>query len=278
MTFFDAVGTLTGAALAGLCAALFVAFAFEFINGFHDTANAVATVIYTRSLPASVAVPYSAFLNFLGVVLGGTGVAFGIVNLLPVDRLVDSSQTLALLMVFSLLIAGVVWNLGTWYIGLPVSSSHTLIGSILGVGLANGLLEGRGFAGVNWDETQKVGLALLFSPLVGFLFAGGLLLVMKFLVRDARLYTPVASGEEVAPPPGWIRGTLVATCGGVSFAHGANDGAEGDGPVASSHHRVHAGALRAQQPARDGVARGGGRGRGDPGAAGPASGRPGARG
>lgn len=230
MTFFDAVGGLSGPALAGLCAALFVAFAFEFINGFHDTANAVATVIYTRSLPAPVAVVYSGFLNFLGVVLGGTAVAFSIVHLLPVDKLVDATPSLALLMVFALLLSGVFWNLGTWYLGLPVSSSHTLIGSILGVGLANSLIQGQGLSGVNWHKATEVGLALLVSPVIGFVCAGGLLLAMKRLIPDARLYTPPVDGN-VEPPPSWIRATLIATCGGVSYAHGANDGQKGMGLV-----------------------------------------------
>ena len=137
-----------------------VALGFDFTNGFHDTANAVTTVIYTRSLQPTPAVIYSGFMNFLGVLLGGTAVAFGIVNLLPVDLLVDARSAAALVMVLSLLLAGVTWNLGTWYIGLPVSSSHTLIGSILGVGIANGLWNDAGLSGVNWAECKKVALAL----------------------------------------------------------------------------------------------------------------------
>src|SRR5947209_9525723 len=127
MTFWNALGDLSFWPLVFFAFALLIAFGFEFINGFHDTANAVTTVIYTRSLPATPAVIYSGFLNFFGVLLGGTAVAFGIVNLLPVDLLVDSRSGAALVMVMSLLLAGVAWNLGTWYVGLPVSSSHTLI-------------------------------------------------------------------------------------------------------------------------------------------------------
>src|SRR6478736_6256644 len=179
MTFWDAAFSLATGPLVFLTLALLVAFAFEFINGFHDTANAVTTVIYTRSLPATTAVIYSGLLNFLGVLLGGTAVAFGIVNLLPVDLLVDSRSGAALVMVLSLLLAGVSWNLGTWYCGLPVSSSHTLIGSILGVGIANGLWTGAGAGGVNWGKAGEVGLGLLISPMVGFLCAGGLLLLMR---------------------------------------------------------------------------------------------------
>ncbi len=228
MNFWDAVLSLPSGPLIFLAVALFVAFAFEFINGFHDTANAVTTVIYTRTLPATPAVLYSGFLNFLGVLLGGTAVAFGIVNLLPVDLLIEGTSNEALVMVLSLLVAGVIWNLGTWYRGLPVSSSHTLIGSILGVGIANSLLSGKGITGVNWVKAGEVGLALLVSPFVGFLLAGLLLLVMKALIREPRLYKPPVGDDR---PPSWIRAVLIATCGGVSFAHGSNDGQKGMGLV-----------------------------------------------
>ena len=226
MNFWDAALSLPAGPLALLVVALLVAFAFEFINGFHDTANAVTTVIYTRSLPPTPAVVYSGFLNFLGVLLGGTAVAFGIVNLLPVDLLVDARSGAALVMVLSLLLAGVTWNLGTWYVGLPVSSSHTLIGSILGVGIANSLWNGAGLSGVNWRECEKVGLALLVSPLIGFVLSALLLLAMKVFFRSPRLYTP-PQGDDRPPPT--IRAVLIATCGSVSFAHGSNDGQKGMG-------------------------------------------------
>src|SRR5438876_6492848 len=137
MSFWEAVSALPAGQIVFFAAALVVAFAFEFINGFHDTANAVTTVIYTRTLRPTPAVIYSGMMNFIGVLLGGTAVAFGIVNLLPVDLLVDADSTASLVMVLSLLLSGVIWNLGTWYFGIPVSSSHTLIGSILGVGIAH---------------------------------------------------------------------------------------------------------------------------------------------
>jgi len=226
MTFWDALTGLAAGPMLLLIFALFVAFAFEFINGFHDTANAVTTVIYTRSLPPTPAVVYSGFMNFLGVLLGGTAVAFGIVNLLPVDLLVERESGAALVMVLSLLIAGVAWNLGTWYIGLPVSSSHTLIGSILGVGIANSLWNGAGLTGVNWKECEKVGLALLLSPLVGFIGSALLLLLLKLFFRNPKLYVPPEGNDQ---PPGWIRTMLIGTCGGVSFAHGSNDGQKGMG-------------------------------------------------
>jgi phosphate/sulfate permease len=208
--------------------ALFVAFAFEFINGFHDTANAVTTVIYTGTLSPMPAVIYSGCCNFLGVLLGGTAVAFAIVNLLPVDVLIESSTLRSVVMVISLLLAGVIWNLGTWWYGLPVSSSHTLIGAILGVGLANSLLTKGNITGVNWAKAVEVALALLISPILGFCLAAGLLLLMKRIFKSPNLYHPPGEGDN---PPHWIRGVLLATCGGVSVAHGSNDGQKGMGLI-----------------------------------------------
>src|SRR5271166_1262241 len=157
MSFMQAVSSLPAGRMVFLFVALLIAFGFELINGFHDTANAVTTVIYTRTMKATPAVVYSGLMNFFGVLLGGTAVAFSIVNLLPVDLLVEANSTAALVMVLSLLLAGVTWNLGTWYFGIPVSSSHALIGSILGVGMANSLHAGRGLAGVNWAKAGEVG-------------------------------------------------------------------------------------------------------------------------
>ncbi|MBX9628577.1 MAG: inorganic phosphate transporter [Gemmataceae bacterium] len=232
MSFWDAASSLPTASLVFLAVALLIAFGFEFINGFHDTANAVTTVIYTRTLSPTPAVIYSGVLNFLGalmtVVVGTAAVAFTIVNLLPVDLLIRGTSGQALVMVLSLLLAGVIWNLGTWYLGLPVSSSHTLIGAILGVGLANGLLAGEGAAGLNWDKVGEVLLALVVSPAVGFALAALLLLVLKRTVREPRLYVPPAEGDR---PPRWVRGVLLVTCGGVSFAHGSNDGQKGMGLI-----------------------------------------------
>ncbi|HXY34273.1 MAG TPA: inorganic phosphate transporter [Planctomycetaceae bacterium] len=212
----------------GFAFALFIAFAFEFINGFHDTANAVTTVIYTDTLKPLPAVIYSGFCNFLGVLLGGTTVAFAIVNLLPVDVLIASSTLRSVVMVISLLLAGVIWNLGTWWYGLPVSSSHTLIGSILGVGLANSLLTQGDVRGVNWGKAVEVALSLLISPILGFVLAAGLLVLMKRIFKSPNLYHPPGEGDN---PPDWIRGVLMATCGGVSLAHGSNDGQKGMGLI-----------------------------------------------
>ena len=212
-----------------LFVALLIALGFEFVNGFHDTANAVATVIYTHSLPAEFAVMWSGFFNFLGVLLSSGAVAFGIVSLLPVELILQVGSSAGFAMVFALLIAAIVWNLGTWYFGLPASSSHTLIGSIIGVGIANALMRGRdGTSGVDWTKATEIGYALLLSPLFGFCMAAILLLVLRFVVRNPALY---AAPEGNKPPPLWIRSILIATCTGVSFAHGSNDGQKGMGLI-----------------------------------------------
>ena len=181
-----------------------------------------------RHAAPTPAVLFSGLCNFLGVMLGGTAVAFAIVNLLPVDLLIESSSVHSIVMVISLLLAGMIWNLGTWWYGLPVSSSHTLIGSILGVGLADSLLTRGNADGVNWTKATEVGLSLLISPAVGFIAAAGLLLAMKRVFKNPNLYHPPGEGDN---PPHWIRGVLLATCGGVSFAHGSNDGQKGMGLI-----------------------------------------------
>ncbi len=212
-----------------LFVALLIALGFEFVNGFHDTANAVATVIYTHSLPAEFAVMWSGLFNFLGVLVSSGAVAFGIISLLPVELILQVGSGAGFAMVFALLIAAILWNLGTWYLGLPASSSHTLIGSIIGVGVANALLRGRdGTSGVDWGKATEIGYALLLSPLVGFLVAAGLLLLMKLLVKSPQLYQ---APEGNKPPPLWIRSLLILTCTGVSFAHGSNDGQKGMGLI-----------------------------------------------
>src|SRR5213595_1310649 len=198
-----------------LFVALLIALGFEFVNGFHDTANAVATVIYTHSLPAEFAVMWSGFFNFLGVLLSSGAVAFGIVSLLPVELILQVGSSAGFAMVFALLIAAIIWNLGTWYFGLPASSSHTLIGSIIGVGIANALLNGQdGTSGVDWGQATNVGYSLLLSPLIGFGLSALLLLLLKGLVKRKELYQ---EPKKNAPPPWWIRGMLVLTCTGVSF-------------------------------------------------------------
>ena len=212
-----------------LLVALLIALGFEFVNGFHDTANAVATVIYTHSLPAEFAVMWSGFFNFLGVLLSSGAVAFGIISLLPVELILQVGSGAGFAMVFALLIAAIIWNLGTWWLGLPASSSHTLIGSIIGVGIANALMHGRdGTSGVDWAQATKVGYSLLLSPAIGFCAAALLLLTLRTLVKNRELYEEPRSN---APPPAWIRGLLILTCTGVSFAHGSNDGQKGMGLI-----------------------------------------------
>jgi inorganic phosphate transporter, PiT family len=209
--------------------ALLVALAFEFVNGFHDTANAVATVIYTHSLDPHIAVTWSGFWNFVGVVTSTGAVAFGIVSLLPVELILQVGSSAGFAMVFALLVAAILWNLGTWYFGLPASSSHTLIGSIIGVGIANQLMAARtGTSGVDWAQAANIGKSLLISPIVGFICASLLLLLMKAVIKEKKLYE---APEGTQPPPFWIRGLLVLTCTGVSFFHGSNDGQKGMGLI-----------------------------------------------
>jgi PiT family inorganic phosphate transporter len=208
--------------------ALLIALGFEFVNGFHDTANAVATVIYTHSLPAPIAVVWSGAFNLFGVLTSSGTVAFTIVSLLPVELILRVGSGAGMAMIFSLLIAAIIWNLGTWSLGLPASSSHTLVGSIIGVGLANQMLAGTGASGVDWNAATGVFKALLISPVVGFVASALLLLLMKAVVHVPKLYTAPESNK---PPPLWIRGLLVLTCTGVSFAHGSNDGQKGMGLI-----------------------------------------------
>ena len=210
--------------------ALVIALGFEFVNGFHDTANAVATVIYTHALPPMAAVVWSGFFNFLGVLTSSGAVAFTVVNLLPVELILQAGSSAGYAMIFALLIAAVIWNLGTWAFGLPNSSSHALIGSIMGVGLANQWMApaGQATSGVDWNQAYGVLRALLFSPLIGFVLAAVLLLLMRLVVRSPSLYQ---APEGNKPPPAAIRGLLILTCTGVSFFHGSNDGQKGMGLI-----------------------------------------------
>jgi PiT family inorganic phosphate transporter len=210
--------------------ALLIALGFEFVNGFHDTANAVATVIYTNSMSPNLAVVWSGTFNFLGVLTSTGAVAFGIVSLLPVELILQVGSGAGFAMVFALLIAAILWNLGTWYFGLPSSSSHTLIGSIIGVGLMNQLMavNPSGTSGVDWSQAAKIGETLLVSPLIGFSLAYLLLSILKTTVKIPALYK---EPEGNKPPPLWIRGLLILTCTGVSFFHGGNDGQKGMGLI-----------------------------------------------
>ncbi|MCS7076432.1 MAG: inorganic phosphate transporter [Bacteroidia bacterium] len=212
-----------------LVIAILCACAFEFINGFHDTANAVATVIYTNSLKPIPAVIISGVFNMMGVFIGGISVAMGIVALLPMEAIQSQTQTQTLLMVVSMMLSAITWNFGTWYLGIPASSSHTLIGSILGTGLAISLLPGHEFGdGVNWSKAQDVGLSLLISPLFGFAAGSLLLIASKTLFRSPKLHTAHSPEEK---PNVFIRILMTLICMGISFFHGQNDGQKGVGLV-----------------------------------------------
>lgn len=207
---------------------LLAACAFEFINGFHDTANAVATVIYTHSLRPTTAVIWSGIWNFIGVNLGGIAVAMGIVNLLPVELLVDSQLTHSISMILALIVTAIVWNLATWYIGIPCSSSHTLIGSIFGVGLAFYFLPGVHTYALNWSKVIDVGLSLLISPVFGFGFALLLMFILRKTIKNKLIFSEPPAKKT---PPLWIRSILILTCTSVSYAHGSNDGQKGVGLI-----------------------------------------------
>ncbi len=229
----SAVGTETVAtgALVSLGVALLIALGFEFVNGFHDTANAVATVIYTRSLPPLVAVMWSGFFNFLGVVTSTGLVAYAILSLLPIELILQAGSATGYAMIFALLIAAIAWNLATWALGIPNSSSHALIGSILGVGVANQLMAPAGSAtsSVPWDQALKVFEALLFSPILGFAMAALLLAVLKAVMSRKSTFFKAPEGDQ--PPTPAVRGLLILTCTGVSFFHGSNDGQKGLGLI-----------------------------------------------
>ncbi|OYY68869.1 inorganic phosphate transporter [Sphingomonas sp. 28-63-12] len=222
--------TLTLITVVFLGVALLIALGFEFVNGFHDTANAVATVIYTNSMPARFAVVWSGFFNLLGVLLSSGAVAYSIVSLLPVELILNVGSGAGFAMIFALLIAAIVWNLATWFVGLPNSSSHALIGSILGVGFANQLLSSGtgGTSGVDWSQAQKILTGLAMAPVIGFFGAMLLLFTMRMFLRNPKLY---AQPSTNTPPPRGIRALLIFTCTAVSFAHGGNDGQKGMGLI-----------------------------------------------
>lgn len=222
-------GLSTGSALL-LFLCLAIALGFEFVNGFHDTANAVATVIYTHALKPTTAVVLSAIFNFSGVLIGGISVAMGIIKLLPLDLVVAGGSGIGIATILALLLSAILWNLGTWYLGIPASSSHTLIGSIIGVGLANSMRAGHVFGqGINLGKVAETMLSLVISPLFGFMAAGLLLLVARRVFRGTHAMDEPPAKD--VPPPPTIRALLIATCSGVSLAHGSNDGQKGVGLV-----------------------------------------------
>ena len=209
--------------------ALLIALGFEFVNGFHDTANAVATVIYTHSLDPNIAVVWSGLCNLAGVLVSSGAVAFSVITLLPVELILQVSSGAGFAMVFALLIAAIIWNLGTWWFGLPASSSHTMVGSIIGVGVANQLMNVHsGTSGVDWEQATKVFRVLLISPIIGFGAAALLFLLSKAFIKYPALYQ---APKDNTPPPWPIRALLILTCSGVSFSHGSNDGQKGMGLI-----------------------------------------------
>ncbi len=216
---------LSGALLLVFIICLLAVIGFEFVNGFHDTANAVATVIYTKALKPVVAIPWSGCFNFLGVLLGGVSVAMGILKLVPLNDLMRLPVEVGACMVISVLLASILWNVGTWYLGIPCSSSHTMIGAMIGAGLAFNLYYGG--KGVNWGQGEEIGLSLLISPLIGFGFAALLMLFLKHVVKSKALFH-IPKGENDKPPI-LIRLLLITTCTLVSFFHGSNDGQKGVG-------------------------------------------------
>jgi PiT family inorganic phosphate transporter len=208
--------------------ALFMVIAFEATNGFHDAANAVATVIYTKSLPPGKAVVLSGALNFIGVMVGGIAVAYALVELLPAEVLSPPDGGPAVAMLVSLFTAALIWNIGTWWFGLPNSSSHCLIGALIGVAIGNAFVRSRSVAdGVHWTQLWKVLESLALSPVLGFVLAGALYFLCRKFLHDKHLYEPV----EDKPPIWWMRGILILTCSGVSFAHGTNDGQKSIGLI-----------------------------------------------
>ncbi|MEI6576546.1 MAG: inorganic phosphate transporter [Bacteroidota bacterium] len=209
-----------------LLACLTSAVIFEFINGFHDTANAVATVIYTHSLKPVVAVMWSGLWNFIGVFVGGIAVAMGIVKLLPTELLLDQNVYHSISMILALVITAIIWNLGTWWLGIPCSSSHTLIGSIFGVGLVFLFMPGNSDVVLNWSKVKDVGLSLFISPMVGFGLALLLMIVAKKFIKNQVIFDQPIENQ---PPPLWVRAFLILTCTSVSFSHGSNDGQKGVG-------------------------------------------------
>ncbi|MBT9431822.1 inorganic phosphate transporter PitA [Candidatus Sodalis endolongispinus] len=222
-----------------LVLALIFVLVYEAINGFHDTANAVATVIYTRALRSQLAVAMSGVFNFLGVLMGGLSVAYAIVHLLPTDLLLNVSSAHGLAMMFSMMLAAILWNLGTWYFGLPASSSHTLIGAIIGIGLTNALVSDSSVVqALNIPKLIEIFLSLIISPLVGLVLAGAMVFVLRHYWSNTkkrrRIHLTPAEREKKdgkRKPPFWTRIALIFSAAGVSFSHGANDGQKGIGLI-----------------------------------------------
>jgi inorganic phosphate transporter, PiT family len=167
-------------------------------------------------------------MNFAGVLVGGISVAYALVELLPAEVLSPPSGAPAVGMLVALLISALFWNVGTWWFGPPNSSSHCLIGALIGIAVGNAFIRARSFGeGVRWPQAWEVLQALALSPLLGFVLAGALYFVLRKTAQDQHLYQP--AGDR--PPVWWMRGLLIFTCTGVSFAHGTNDGQKSIGLI-----------------------------------------------
>lgn len=232
---FDIFASLDFNTKISLIFALIFILTYEFINGFHDTANAVATVVYTKSMPPNLAVISSGIFNFLGVLLGGVGVAYTIIHILPVELVVSVNGPSGLMMIFSMLLGAITWNLGTWYLGIPTSSSHTLIGSIIGVSISNSYLSKIPIQdGFNWEIVTDIGLSLIISPIIGFIFAGSIFIISKKMNPLSNIHNTPKQRKMITfkkRPPFWNRLILVLSSMGVSFVHGSNDGQKGIGLI-----------------------------------------------
>jgi len=215
--------------IAMLVACFILVLAFEATNGFHDTSNAVATVIYTNTMKPVPAVIWSGIMNFIGVLVGGIAVAYALVGILPPDVLTPPNGAPAVPMLLSLFVSALFWNILTWFFGIPNSSSHCIIGALVGVALSDALLHARSMsAGVDWHQIRTVLEGLAFSPVLGFLLAGGLFGILRLVLRRGHLFEP-PEGDK--PPVWWLRGLLFLTCTGVSFSHGTNDGQKSIGLI-----------------------------------------------
>lgn len=222
-----------------LMIALFFVFIYEAINGFHDTANSVVTVIYTYALPSHSAVIMSGVFNFLGVILSGLSVAYTIIHLLPLYLLTNTSAHHILAMIFSILFAAILWNLGTWYLGLPTSSSHTLIGTLIGIGLTHAIITQCPITqGLNISKLINIFASLIISPIIGLILAKIIIILLYRYWNNNKKYenihiTPTEQAKKIGKrqPSLWIRSILITSAAGVSFSHGANDGQKGIGLI-----------------------------------------------
>ena len=223
------IAPASGIVIALLITCFVLVLAFEATNGFHDTSNAVATVIYTNSLKPIPAVIWSGFMNFIGVLVGGIAVAYALVEILPPDVLTPPDGAPALPMLVSLFVSALFWNVLTWYFGIPNSSSHCIIGALIGVAIGDCLIQNRSLAdGVDWTQIVRILEALAASPILGLVIAGGLYYALRVIVRRGPLLEP-PHGDQ--PSPWWLRGLLILTCTSVSYSHGSNDGQKSIGLI-----------------------------------------------